>query len=268
MGHGSRAESAVRPEHRTQAVKITAVSLPFQGVQHFRHQIIDVQHFQPDSGVADLDGQVVGVVIAEGSHHAVVVRTAPFAKEIGEPVHQHPCPGFLGIAEEQVLPCLLGLAVVPFRVTANEGGLNGGREHHRAGVVIFFQGTQQRGGEAKVSRHEFFRVLGPVHPGKIENKVRVLAAFLQSFRGRILVVKVEVVNRKVGSRSVRAVSQAAKSCGEIFSHESGGTGNQDVHSGYPLSPFPGGQPAPPGCRQGTEAFPSPAPRPAAGCCWS
>ena len=210
----------------------------------------------------------MGVVIAEGCHHAVVVGAAPLAEEIGEPVHQHLSSGFLGIAEEQVLPCLLGLAVVPARVAADEGGLNGGREHHRAGIMVFFQGVQQGGSEAEVSFHELPGVLRPVHSRQVEDKIRIPAALFQKLCRRILVVEVKPVNGKIGSGSVRAVLQAVQSRSEIFPHESGGTSNQNVHSSSSLRPFPEWQPVLPGYRQGTEAFPSPAPHPAAGYCWN
>ena len=210
----------------------------------------------------------MGVVIAEGGHHAIVVGAAPLAEKIGEPVHQYPGSGLLGIAEEQVLPCLLGLAVVPIGIAADEGGLNGGGQHDRAGIMVFFQGVQQGGSEAEVSFHELPGVLRPVHSRQVEDKIRILAALFQKLCRRILVVEVKPVNGKIGPGSVRAVLQAVKGCGQVFPHKSGGTGNQDIHASTSLRPFPEWQPVLPGYRQGTEAFPSPAPHPAAGYCWN
>ena len=57
------------------------------------------------------DRQFVGNVVAEGRDSAVVVRPAPFAEQIREPVYIYRRSGFLGIREEQFFSGKLGLTV-------------------------------------------------------------------------------------------------------------------------------------------------------------
>ena len=92
---------------------------------HFVHQIVDVQQLQLHAGVAYRDGQVVGIVVAEGGHGGIVVGTAPFSEQVGEAVHQHFRPGFGGIGEEQLLPRFFAPAVLTARIAPHHGRLNG-----------------------------------------------------------------------------------------------------------------------------------------------
>ena len=162
--------------------------LPFQGIQHFLHQIVNIQKFQLHGRIADGDGQVVGIVVAESGHGTVVVGTAPLAEQIGEPVNQHLCSGFSAVGEEQFLPFLFAQAIAPVGVTADQGGLDGRRQHHRAGVAIALQGIQQGRGKAKVAFMEILRVFRPVYPRQVEDKIRLTAALLQHFRSRLQII--------------------------------------------------------------------------------
>ena len=124
--------------HGCKAVKFAAVLFPFQCIQHLLHQIVDVEKLQLCTAVVDADGQIVGDVVAESRHGAVVVGAAPLAEEVGEAVDEHLRARFRGIAEKQLLPRLLAAAVVAV-VSADERRLNGRGQHHRAGVVMLFE---------------------------------------------------------------------------------------------------------------------------------
>ena len=63
------------------------------------------------------------------------------AKKVGETVHKYLRPGLLGIGKEQFFSCFLASAVLAV-IAGDAGSLNGRRNHHRAGIVVFFQRVQ------------------------------------------------------------------------------------------------------------------------------
>ncbi len=71
-----------------QAVKLAMVLLALQGVDHLLDKVVDVKKFKFYTWVVDRDGEVVGDVVAEGGYCTIVVRTTPFAIEVGETIDQ------------------------------------------------------------------------------------------------------------------------------------------------------------------------------------
>ena len=84
------AEGTLTIEHWNyfKAVELAAVLFAFEGGKHLVYEVVDIEKLQLDAWIIDGIGQVVGKGIAEGGNSAVVVGTAPLAKEVGETVNQ------------------------------------------------------------------------------------------------------------------------------------------------------------------------------------
>ena len=180
---GHIAVLAVLDREHAQAVEVAAVLLPLQAADHLVHQVVDVQEFQFHRRIIDRIRQVIGNGVAEGRDGGIVVRPAPFAKEVRETVHQHLRAGVLAVLEEQVLASLLAAAVLGVSEAARQRRLLRARQHHRAGVPMLLERIQQGRCEPEIPRHELSRILRPVHPCEVEDKVRLRAPTVQ-FLGR------------------------------------------------------------------------------------
>ena len=103
--------------------------------------------------------------MAEGGHHAIVVRTAPFAKEVGQTVHIDRSPRPLPIGKHRFLggPLTPAVGVFPFC-------LNGAGQHHRYRPLLGQKQIQQFLGKAPVAGIEFLWILGPVYPRQVKDK--------------------------------------------------------------------------------------------------
>ena len=93
VSHGAEAVHALLIRYSVNAVIAASVLFAGKGGYHLVHEVVDVQQLQLHRGVVDLDRKAVGQVVAEGGYRRVVVRTAPLAEEVREPVDQHPRPG-------------------------------------------------------------------------------------------------------------------------------------------------------------------------------
>ena len=100
--------------------------------------------------------------------------------------------------------------------------------------MVLFQRVQQRGGEAEVSLHEFFLILGAVDAGKVEHEVRLLAGRFQKRRVRVDVVEVQLPHPKPRMGLVPAVPDALQRRRQVFAHKSGRAGDQNVHASSPF----------------------------------
>ena len=69
-----------------EAVELAAVLVTFKGSKHLVYEVVDIEEFQLDAWIIDGIGQVVGKGIAKGGNGAVVVWSAPLAKEVREAV--------------------------------------------------------------------------------------------------------------------------------------------------------------------------------------
>ena len=58
---------------------------------------------------------------------------------------------------------------------------------------MLLQRIQQKGTEPEIPLHELFRILRPIHPGKIKYKIRVTAVRVQFLRFRINII---LINNK------------------------------------------------------------------------
>ena len=155
------------------AIIVAAVFVALEGCDHFIDEVVDIEEFHLDTAVVDLDREVVGYVVAEGRNRTVVVRTAPFAEEIRETVHEDLRSGFIGVFEHEFLPRLLAAAVLAVAETTCKSCLNRAGYHHRAGVAVLLQGVQKKGGKAEVALHELFLSLRAVDASQVEDKVAV-----------------------------------------------------------------------------------------------
>ena len=161
--HGAVAVHAIFIGYGVNAVIAASVLFADKGGYHLVHEVVDVQQLKFHRRVVDLYREVVGEVVAEGGYRRVVVRTAPLAEEVREPVDQHPRTGCGGVHEEQVLARLLAPPVLAVSEAAREGGLDRGGQHHGAGVAVLSECVEEGGREAAVALHEFHVVLRAVH---------------------------------------------------------------------------------------------------------
>ena len=208
---GDGAMRVFLPGHRNdgQALELAAVLLALERPHHLVHEIVNVEELQFHGRIVDSDREAVGDVVAECRDGAVVVRTAPFAVEVREAVHEDLRARLTTIFKEQVLAGLLAAAVLAVAEAAGKGGLRAGREHHRAGVAVFLEGVQERAGEAEVALHELILVLGAVHTGEIEDEVGLAAVHVQILRGGIDVIFIDLGDLRFRLRGSGAYSVAA-----------------------------------------------------------
>ena len=230
VGDGSKAVTAIHGRHRGKAVIIAAVGRSFQRIQHLFYQIVNVQQFQLSCAVIDGDGQAVGNVVAESSHGAVVVGAAPFAKQVGKAVNQHRGTGGFAVFKEQFFSGQLAFAVIAFAIAADQRGLNGAGQHHRAGVAVGFQRIQQGGGKAEIARHELAFHFGAVDPGQVEYKVCLGAVFIQQRRSRVQVILKNISNVQGRAGAVFAIADIFQVFAQIAPDKPLCPGDKNVHA--------------------------------------
>ena len=162
-------------------IKLATMIIALKSIYHLLDEVVDVEEFHFDGAVVDLNRKVVGDVVAEGSYGGVVVRSAPFSEKVRETVDKDLCSCFLLILKHQFLSCLLAAAVLAVAEAAGESGLDATGDHHRAGVAVFLEGIQKKGGEAEVALHELFLSLRTVYACKVEDEVAVGAVLVEFF---------------------------------------------------------------------------------------
>ena len=99
------------------------VFLAFQCGDHLFNKVVDIKDLKFHFRVIDRDRQVVGNVVAERCDGAVIVRTAPFAIEIGEPIHKNFYSIFLTIPKEEVFTGFLAASIFAVAKTTGKGCL-------------------------------------------------------------------------------------------------------------------------------------------------
>ena len=77
--------------------------------------------------------------VAERRHGGVVVRPAPFAVQVREPVHVGARPHAARVLEHQLFARKLALTVGASSIAAAKRRLHGAREHHGAGIAVFLE---------------------------------------------------------------------------------------------------------------------------------
>ena len=214
----------------------------FKAIQHLLHQVINVQQLQLHIRVIHLDRQVVRNVIAERSHCAVVVWSAPLSKQIREPVYQHLCPRLFLIFQEQVFPCFLRAAVLTIAEASSQRSLLRRRQHHRASVPILLQRIQQRRSKAEVPFHKLRSLLRSVHTRKVKHEVTFLTPLIQQCRISINVILIHLfyplaplaIRRGVGgevwTRPVLPLFDIIKVSAKVPTHEPFCTSHQYFHN--------------------------------------
>lgn len=179
------------------------------------HDVVDIRERENDVRVVDLDREIVRDIIAEGRHDAVVVRPAPFPKQIREPIDENLRARLFSVREHELFARLFRLAV---RIV--ERRLSRRRDHDGAVVPVLFERVEERRGESEIAGHELGGILGPVHAREIKDEIGFRAVFVEE-RG----VRVDVVlqDGQVGGQVVRlrlAVPNIAKFRAEIFADKS------------------------------------------------
>ena len=145
------------------------VLLAFQSGDHLFNKIVDVKDVELHFRVIDRDGQVVGDVVAERGDGAVVVRTAPFSVEIGEPVNKNLYAVFLSIPRKRSSPAFLlrPYSLLPKRrkemPVPNLRALQGLCSHASSAC-------QEALRQSRNYRTELFRVLRPVYATRLNTK--------------------------------------------------------------------------------------------------
>ena len=209
--------------------------MPLKRIEHLGDQVVNVQKFQLGRAVVDRDGQVVGNVIAEGRHGAVVVGAAPLAEQIREAVDQHRRTGGFAVVKEQFLARKLALAVVTLTVAADQGRLNRAGQHDRAGVAVGFERVQQGGGKAEVALHELVIAFGAVDACKVKDKIGLGTEFVQLCGGRVKVVLKHLIHGQGRAGAVLAIAEVLQIFAEVAAHKALGAGHENFHAFFSAS---------------------------------
>ena len=230
VGHGDVAVAAVGGGNGFDAVKLAVVFFAREGGDHFVHEVVDIEQFHLHRAVVDLNGLVVGDVVAEGGDGAVVVGAAPLAEEVGEAIDQDFGAGLLAIGKHQVFAGFLALAIFAGAEAAGQSGLDGAADHHGAVVLILLQRIEQGGGEAEVALHKLFGVFGAVDAGKVEDEVALAAPCIELLGGAVEVVFINGLN---GLWEViplgLAITDVLELGAEVAAYEAAGAGDEDFH---------------------------------------
>ena len=219
---------AVLNREHAQAVEVAAVLLATEAGDYLVHKVVDVQEFQLNRRVIDLIRQVVRDGIAEGCDRGIVIRPAPLAEQVREPVHQHPGARVLAVLEEQVLPGFLAAAVLGIPETPRQRRLLAARQHHRANVLMLPEGVQECRCKSEVPAHELAGILRPVHPREIEHEVRLRAPTIQ-FLGRG--IEVVFIYFRDGNTVIAgfAVPDVFQLSAEVSAYEAFSAGDKYLH---------------------------------------
>ena len=212
------------------SIELATAAFALEGVDELIDKVIDVEELHLHGAVVDLDGKVVGDVVAEGGDGGVVVRTTPFAEEVRESIDEDFGACLLGILEHEFLACLLALAVLGGAEATCKGGLDGAADHDRTGVVVFLEGVEQYGGETKIAFHELLRILRTVDTGKVEDEGAVLTPAVELLGSGIDVIFIDGFDRL---REVvplgLAITDVLELSTEVSSYKTFGSGNENFH---------------------------------------
>ena len=207
-----------------QTVKLAMVLLTLQGVNHLLDKVIDVEQFKFYTWIVDSDGEIIGNVVAESGYCTIIVRTTPFAIEIGEAIDQDLGSRLLSILQEEVLTSLLAATVFAVAEAACQRGLLGTGEHHGASVLMSLQRVEQGGGEAEVALHELVIVLGAVDASEVEHEVALLAPCVELLGSGIKVILKHFLDRQVAVATGLAVFDVIELGAKVLANEAFGTG--------------------------------------------
>ena len=227
--HGAEAVHALLIRYSVNAVIAASVLFTGKGGYHLVHEVVDVQQLKFHRRVVDLYREVVGEVVAEGGYRRVVVRTAPLAEEVREPVDQHPGTRCGRVHEEQVLARLLAPPVLAVSEAAREGGLDRGGQHHGAGVPVLSECVEEGGREAAVALHELPVVLRAVHAREVEHEVAVAAPCIQLLRSRVEVVFIYFADFEITVAPGLALPDVVELRAEVPADESPCAGDKYFH---------------------------------------
>ena len=229
VSHRAEAVHALLIRYSVNAVIAASVLLAGKSSYHLVHEVVDVQQLQLHRGVVDPDRKAVGQVVAERGHGTVVVRTAPLAEEVREPVDQHPRSGSGGVHEEHVLARLLAPPVLAVSEAAREGGLDRGGQHHGAGVPVLSECVEEGGREAAVALHELPVVLRAVHAREVEHEVAVAAPCIQLLMSRVEVVFIYFADFEITVAPGLALPDVVELRAEVPADESPCAGDKYFH---------------------------------------
>ena len=176
-------------------------------------------------------------VVAEGRHHGIVVRPAPFAEQIRQPVDQSVRAGLPAIGEQQLFRRFLGLSIGASGVSPGQTGLNGGGQQHRAAVPIFPEQLQQHPGKTGIAGSKFFRVPGAVHARQMNDEIDPRTKVGQRFWRSLPRAQEYFVDLQIRPGFVHAVADRKKPLRQIFSDKSVRAGDQHMHQQIPPNSF-------------------------------
>ena len=230
MGDGHEVVAAIGCRNGFYAIELATAAFTLEGVDELIDKVIDVEELHLHAAVVDLDGEVVGDVVAEGGDGGIVVRTAPFAEEIGESIDEDFGACLLGVLEHEFLTCLLALAVLGGAEASCKGGLDGTADHDRTCVVVLLEGVEEYGGETKVALHELLWILWTVDTSKVEDEGAVLTPSVELLWSGIDVIFIdgfdglgEVVSLGLAITDVLELST------EVSTYKTFGSGNENFH---------------------------------------
>ena len=98
-------------DHRNGTIVPFAVFAPRQGGDQLVHHVIYIDKVHHHLRIIHLDRQVIRYIVAECRHRTVIVRTAPFPKNIRKTIDQDSRTRLFGILEQKVLSRPLRLAI-------------------------------------------------------------------------------------------------------------------------------------------------------------
>ena len=212
------------------AIELATAAFALEGVDKFIDKVINVEKFHLHAAVVDLDGEIVGDVVAEGGDGRVVVRTAPFAEEVGESIDEDFGACLLGVLEHEFLACLLALAILGGAEATCESGLDRAADHDWTGVVVLLKGVKQYGGKTEITLHELLRILWTIDTCEIEDEGAVLAPSVELLGSRVDVIFIYGLDRL---REVvpfgPAIADVLELSTQVSSNKTFGSGNENFH---------------------------------------
>ena len=102
---------------------LCSVRFSFQRVIHFLNEIINKEHFEFNTRIIHRNRQIIGNVVAERSHSAVVIGTDPFSHQVRKTVYVYSRAGFICVPEKEIFPVPLGQPIFGCSESAGQGGL-------------------------------------------------------------------------------------------------------------------------------------------------
>ena len=232
VGNGTKAIFSSSSWNNVETFELTTMFLADEGSKHFIYQIINVKDFHLYTAVVNLNWEIIGNIVTEGSNGTIIIRTTPLTEKVWEAVDEHFGPYFPSVLEKEVFTSFLATTIFRIAKTTSEGSLGRAREHHGTAVFMCLQCVKQDAGKTEIALHELFLILWTVDTGKVENKISFSTKAVKFFLGITKVILEDFIYLYTFVPASLAFPDVIELRAKIFTDKTFCPCNQNLHLFY------------------------------------